>query len=422
MKIKSTIILLCGICFIVIYGTTIALAQTQGIEKHTHKERKGIFFQNQKAPVHLSTAKLKAKADHDISEWLEQFYSEEDWYNSYKSVYEYSTDRLTIMSTSYYFNEAEEWEETGDLTMVFSEEGYPLSFETTYDNSNGWFNEYFYYSENGRLDSVLFEDSYDGDLEQGKIELNYITDDSIRVVSLEDGETFEEGYFLMKDGNFIEVYDDGEYKDRYTYYGVTLNDFLKGLGDDFFFYDYLEEEYNEETQSWIPYGRGTYSEENGRVTEFLEEWYSETEEQFYPDFLKTFQYEGEVITDILEMYNGGSMENPEWMQEYRNLITYGVTVSNVDESEVASAFKLAQNYPNPFNPTTTIAFTVPISGEVQLKIFNIIGAEVAGLINTYTHAGKHSVVFAASALPSGVYFYRLTAPGFSEVKSMTLIK
>jgi hypothetical protein len=85
-------------------------------------------------------------------------------------------------------------------------------------------------------------------------------------------------------------------------------------------------------------------------------------------------------------------------------------------------YELAQNYPNPFNPTTKIEYSIPVQAQVVLKIYNIVGQEVATLVNEVQKAGIHNVKFGASNLSSGVYFYRLTAGDFTSVKKMVLLK
>ncbi|MFA5833589.1 MAG: sugar-binding protein [Bacteroidota bacterium] len=90
--------------------------------------------------------------------------------------------------------------------------------------------------------------------------------------------------------------------------------------------------------------------------------------------------------------------------------------------EVATSFELLQNYPNPFNPTTNIKFTVPQSGMVSLKVYDVLGREVINLINQYHSAGSYTVNLDASKLATGMYVYRLESGSFSSVKKMTLIK
>lgn len=98
-----------------------------------------------------------------------------------------------------------------------------------------------------------------------------------------------------------------------------------------------------------------------------------------------------------------------------------VSVGN-QNNQVPALFRLYQNYPNPFNPSTVLAFDMPKEGFASLKIYNSIGQEVAVLIDGIVKAGSYQKVFNASALPSGIYFYKFVTDGFSDVRKMSLIK
>jgi plastocyanin len=103
-----------------------------------------------------------------------------------------------------------------------------------------------------------------------------------------------------------------------------------------------------------------------------------------------------------------------------------ITVENatsVNNDEITvEEFDLKQNYPNPFNPSTNISFVIPTSGLVNLKVFNILGNEITTLLNEQLFAGEHTVPFNAQGLSSGIYFYALTANGFTITKEMVLLK
>jgi len=86
------------------------------------------------------------------------------------------------------------------------------------------------------------------------------------------------------------------------------------------------------------------------------------------------------------------------------------------------SYNLAQNYPNPFNPSTKISWQSPIGSHQILKIYDVLGNEVATLVNEYREAGRYEITFDASNLSSGIYFYRLQAGSFVETKKMILIK
>ena len=85
-------------------------------------------------------------------------------------------------------------------------------------------------------------------------------------------------------------------------------------------------------------------------------------------------------------------------------------------------YTLMQNYPNPFNPSTTISYSLPKNGLVTLKVYDILGSEVAELVNEVKEAGNYSVTFNASELPSGIYFYTLNSGNFMATKKLILLK
>lgn len=90
--------------------------------------------------------------------------------------------------------------------------------------------------------------------------------------------------------------------------------------------------------------------------------------------------------------------------------------------EIPKEFSLMQNYPNPFNPSTTIEYTIPENSVVTLKIYDILGKEVAGIVNKYQNQGSYIVNWNASGFSSGVYIYKLTAGSYTATKKMILSK
>jgi hypothetical protein len=100
--------------------------------------------------------------------------------------------------------------------------------------------------------------------------------------------------------------------------------------------------------------------------------------------------------------------------EYSNIIEVN--------AGVPQTFALEQNYPNPFNPSTAISYQLPVAGNVSLKVFDMLGKEVATLVNARQEAGAYTVNFNANNLSSGVYFYRLQAGNFVQTRKMMLVK
>ena len=87
-----------------------------------------------------------------------------------------------------------------------------------------------------------------------------------------------------------------------------------------------------------------------------------------------------------------------------------------------TVFSLRQNYPNPFNPSTTIAIALPRDAKVSLAVYNTLGQKMAQLVDELMTAGNHSLMFDASRLASGVYFYRLQAGSFVQTKKLLLLR
>jgi hypothetical protein len=98
-----------------------------------------------------------------------------------------------------------------------------------------------------------------------------------------------------------------------------------------------------------------------------------------------------------------------------------VGVSN-NKNEIPNVYNLEQNYPNPFNPTTMISFDIPKADNVKLVVYDVLGREVALLVNQFRQAGTYDVQFDGSTLSSGVYFYRLETGSFTQTKKMLLVK
>ncbi|MGE5846866.1 MAG: sugar-binding protein [Ignavibacteria bacterium] len=100
------------------------------------------------------------------------------------------------------------------------------------------------------------------------------------------------------------------------------------------------------------------------------------------------------------------------------------TRTGVDDGKslLPKEYGLSQNYPNPFNPSTVINFALPKQAAVELAVYNLLGEKVAQVINQEMNAGYHSVTFDASALPSGIYFYRINAGSFTQTKKLMLLK
>jgi hypothetical protein len=126
--------------------------------------------------------------------------------------------------------------------------------------------------------------------------------------------------------------------------------------------------------------------------------------------------QNEPVKILIDFGNDGTIDDSIFVQNQATSIDdQGILLS-------PNSYNLAQNYPNPFNPTTTIKYSIPESGNVSLKVYDILGNEVASLVNEEKVQGVYSVTFDASRLSSGVYFYKIRAGNYFETKKMLLIK
>ena len=135
-----------------------------------------------------------------------------------------------------------------------------------------------------------------------------------------------------------------------------------------------------------------------------------------------------VITDLVSIATAniqiqvGTFGNPLDRIILNFTATTDPTVNVVNENNYLNSYYLYQNYPNPFNPSTRIDYNVGEPGLVQLKIYNILGVEVATLVNEQQNSGNYSVDFDAAKLSSGVYFYSLSVNNFTQTRKMILEK
>ncbi len=113
---------------------------------------------------------------------------------------------------------------------------------------------------------------------------------------------------------------------------------------------------------------------------------------------------------------GPALTNQTWV------LTENIQGINIEEGEIPEEYSLMQNYPNPFNPSTTIQFSIPEEGFVSLSVFNSLGEKVSTLVSENLNAGTYKYDWNASDLPSGIYFYSLTADNFKQTKKLILMK
>jgi len=212
---------------------------------------------------------------------------------------------------------------------------------------------------------------------------------------------------------------------RYTYTYDASGNMLTTLWEDW------------DGTQWVNFVRYTctYDASGNRLTELAEDWNGT---QWVNDWRWAYTYDisGNISLFASEIWSGSS-----WVPENGNLSFsigrndydfYGyqitlsyteITTSFVSQQEgPVTSYELAQNYPNPFNPSTTIEYALPQASFVTLKVYNVLGEEVATLVAGDHAAGTFKAAWDASDMPSGVYFYRLQAGDFVQAKNLVILK
>lgn len=124
--------------------------------------------------------------------------------------------------------------------------------------------------------------------------------------------------------------------------------------------------------------------------------------------------------NLLMFYNNNTMYN--FYYGYKVDVTYATITATDDDLISPLSFSLSQNYPNPFNPSTVISYQLPVSSRVTLKLYDVLGNEVASLVSGEQEAGSYNVTFNSAGLASGAYIYKLSAGEFIITKKMLLLK
>ncbi|MCC7158342.1 MAG: S8 family serine peptidase [Ignavibacteria bacterium] len=134
-------------------------------------------------------------------------------------------------------------------------------------------------------------------------------------------------------------------------------------------------------------------------------------------------FNGTVVNGpwVLNIFDAANQDQGS-LKAWCLIITYQTILGGIQSIEIPNYFSLSQNYPNPFNPSTTIKFSLPKAELVTLKVYDVLGKEVAVLVNEMKEPGFYNVDFNGSNMASGIYFYRIEAGEFSAVKKLMLIK
>jgi len=201
-----------------------------------------------------------------------------------------------------------------------------------------------------------------------------------------------------------------------------------------------------DNSNWVNYLKGinTYDENNNMIEELSLVWVSsnwvnntkwiyiydvynnriEWLQQFWDggNWLDVFKYtyiydvNNNMVEELRQQWDGNN-----WVNGTK--INFSYIITEIEQLAVGiKAYSLSNNYPNPFNPITTITYQIPELSFVTLKVYDVLGSELATLVNKEKPVGSYEVEFDATGLPSGIYFYKVQAGNYVETKKMVLLK
>jgi len=131
--------------------------------------------------------------------------------------------------------------------------------------------------------------------------------------------------------------------------------------------------------------------------------------------------------DMLDYINGNDQDDGVYCSagldtSFNHMVEVVGGTAGIGENKLPSKYQLSQNYPNPFNPETTIDFRIDADSHVNISVFDVNGNLIQELVNEWTESGAHQVKFSGHSIPSGIYFYKITTKGFTDIRKMTLIQ
>jgi hypothetical protein len=301
------------------------------------------------------------------------------WLDDSRETYNYDSNR-NITYALYEIFQNSQWVNFIMDTYKYNSIGNLESDESKYWDSTGWHNSTrssMFYNSNGDRDSILIESWIDSHWENNLIwTLEY---ENHKTITSYLAKTWSDSQWVYSDrGNF--KYD----SNGYWIYGL----YQKWDGG-----------------QWLDNLRFNYSyNDNNFFTHGLNE--------IYKDGTWT---RGDGIFSVSKPDLRISIISTEL------IIYYNITSIN-DKLLNFDGYALSQNYPNPFNPATTIKFSIPYAGFVQLKVYNILGKEIKTLVNDFRSKGNYEVKFDASNLASGIYLYQIISGSYKKSKMMILQK
>jgi Secretion system C-terminal sorting domain len=354
---------------------------------------------------------LSYNSNYDLTEWLNLVEGENEWINSYKTEYFYDSEDNLIHELDLSWN-SNAWDSLVQINFTYSGGNIYQQIIESY-TSNGWTNysrtTYNYYSS-GYISNTISEEWINNNWQtsqQTKYSYNQVNKtDSI--------------LFLTWNGSQWQNY----FKTRY-FYSTDLSEEDSIIAQSWTGAKWLNSTKRIPTFD-LNHNRVEYIDQNWEINNWVN---SNRFEYTFNGYSYITSADCEIWNNNQWEYGDGIIifENPDGIIAgfYTNeLYAYysEITETRDEHNLLPAKYLLYQNYPNPFNPATTIKYSIPEMSAVTIKVYNILGKEIAVLVDEEEPAGTYNVSFNASKIASGVYYYTISAGNFNAAKKMILMK
>jgi hypothetical protein len=358
------------------------------------------------------------------------------WVNRSRTRYTYSGQQLSRIDNDYW--DVAAWASSYRTMITYTGAQVSTVTEQTYENGQ-WVNDTraVYNYSGGQLSLIVYEIWVGSAWVPEDRFLIASTNNQVEII----GQVLEGGAWV------------NEY--RVIYYDTTIAELLEiELNDSFYrnsigFFGNMPsfDGWEWDGTDWAPESRFRVEKDaSGRVTSFSFEYYEAGAWQ--SEGITRLNYEGDrLVSATMEMWDEDEEEwivflTEEYIYDNRGLVVEAVTKysfgelsftagryvfewalgTSISETELPATHTLHALYPNPFNPSTTLTYDVGTAGTVTIRVFDVLGREVAMLANAHHTSGQHTLTFEAGHLPSGTYFVSLEAPGVRQMRSVVLAK
>lgn len=358
-----------------------------------------------------------------VSEELVKAWVDPSWVNSERYLYEYDANDNVTFETSQSWN-ATEWINSNRTVYTFNSNQLTEKLYQQW-NVTDWSNvdRYQYTYVNNNLTEELFQQYISGWNNVTLIQNSYNGENNI-IETLnkiwESGGWFleERNTHQYSNGNLTVVtMQEGWIDTIWTNIGL----YTKNYNSNNFLIEYISQ-YWHSLNGWINQQRWVITPTtDNKFLEWVTQFWQNNNWENFSRLISTYDANGNETVFAWEMW-----ENSAWQNHVQILFSYTLVSSVEDDLFNKLNYSLSQNYPNPFNPNTVISYQLPVCGDVTLKVYDVLGHEVATLVNEFKPAGKYEVDFQSavdnSQLASGVYFYQLKTGAFIAIKKMILLR